>query len=82
MFDLTSWNLNFILLPKKRLLVDKLSPHHCWEQQSDQTSDYLWLMPSLRGEHPSKKQKSEEVTSKPSNGPQLDLVRAPTRGPK
>lgn len=32
--------------------------------------------------HPKKKQKSEEVTSKPSDGPKLDSVRAPARGSK
>ncbi|PNX64337.1 hypothetical protein L195_g053965 [Trifolium pratense] len=46
----------------------------------------LRLMPSLGGEHPSKKQKSEEVqkekANKPSDGPKLDSVRAPARGSK
>ena len=67
---------------RPKQLVDQLSPHRCREWHSDQTSDCLRLMPSLGGEHPSKKQKSEEVTSKPSDGPKLDSVRAPARGSK
>jgi len=71
---------------RPKQLVDQLSPHRCREWHSDQTSASdclrLRLMPSLGGEHPSKKQKSEEVTSKPSDGPKLDSVRAPARGSK
>ncbi|MED6126814.1 hypothetical protein PIB30_082106 [Stylosanthes scabra] len=67
---------------RPKQLVDQLSPHRCREWHSGQTSVCLRLMPSLGGEHPSKKQKSEEVMSKPSDGPKLDSVRAPTRGSK
>ncbi|GAU19277.1 hypothetical protein TSUD_335620 [Trifolium subterraneum] len=75
---------------RPKQLVDQLSPHRCREWHSDQTSASdclrLRLMPSLGGEHPSKKQKSEgrsaEGKGKPSDGPKLDSVRAPARGSK
>ncbi|WJX94733.1 hypothetical protein P8452_76123 [Trifolium repens] len=70
---------------RPKQLVDQLSPHRCREWHSDQTSASdclrLRLMPSLGGEHPSKKQKSEEVQKEKANpGPKLDSVRAPARG--
>ncbi|WJX94734.1 hypothetical protein P8452_76123 [Trifolium repens] len=72
---------------RPKQLVDQLSPHRCREWHSDQTSASdclrLRLMPSLGGEHPSKKQKSEEVQKEKANpGPKLDSVRAPARGSK